>query len=88
MLLTITNTTEPATDLGFLLHKNPDRRQDLELSVGAAHVYYPEASAERCTVALLLDLDPVLLSRGHKDGSTAGPLRPYVNAVPYVASSL
>lgn len=33
MLLTITTTHQPASDLGFLLHKHPDRCQSFELSV-------------------------------------------------------
>ncbi|HKF57980.1 MAG TPA: 3' terminal RNA ribose 2'-O-methyltransferase Hen1, partial [Blastocatellia bacterium] len=55
MLLTITNRCSPATDLGYLLHKNPSRVQSFELSFGQAHVFYPEASHKRCTAALLLD---------------------------------
>jgi hypothetical protein len=54
MLLTITSTHPPATDLGYLLHKNPARAQSFGLPFGAAHVFYPEASSERCTAALLL----------------------------------
>jgi hypothetical protein len=50
MLLTITTTCRPATDLGFLLHKNPARVHEFELSFGRAHVFYPEASDTRCTV--------------------------------------
>lgn len=82
MLLTITSTTPPATDLGFLLHKNPARVQTFELKFGKAHVFYPEATAERCTAALLLDIDPVHLVRGQH-----GPMEQYVNDRPYVASS-
>jgi hypothetical protein len=63
MLLTITTTRAPATDLGFLLHKNPARVQSFPLSFGQAHVFYPEADADRCTAALLLDVDPVGLVR-------------------------
>jgi 3' terminal RNA ribose 2'-O-methyltransferase Hen1 len=85
MLLTITTTAQPATDLGFLLHKHPARVQDVELSFGKAHVFYPEASAERCTAALLLEVDPVGLVRGRGDGD--GALDAYVNDRPYVASS-
>ncbi len=59
MLLTITNDTQPATDLGYLLHKNPSRSRSLALPFGNAYVFYPEASSQRCTVALLLDVDPV-----------------------------
>lgn len=87
MLLTITSTQAPATDLGFLLHKNPARVQSKELSFGQAHVFYPEASAERCTAALLLDVDPVALVRGKAGVKEGGPLAQYVNDRPYVASS-
>ena len=71
MLLTLTLTRPPATDLGFLLHKNPDRVQQFALPFGVAHVFYPEASEERCTAALLLDVDPVGLVRGAASGSLA-----------------
>jgi 3' terminal RNA ribose 2'-O-methyltransferase Hen1 len=83
MLLTITSTTPPATDLGYLLYKNPARAQSFELAFGAAHVFYPEATAERCTAALLLDVDPVHLVRGRQENVEA-----YVSDRPYVASSL
>lgn len=82
MLLTITSTTAPATDLGYLLHKNPARIQSFDLSFGKAHVFYPEAKSEQCTAALLLDIDPVHLVRGQH-----GLLDQYVNDRPYVASS-
>ena len=64
MLLTITTTREPATDLGYLLHKHPDRLQTFQTAAGAAHVFYPEATSQRCTAALLLEVDPVALVRG------------------------
>ena len=86
MLLTIRTTHRPATDLGFLLHKHPERHQVFELSFGTGHVYYPEASDERCTACLLLDVDPVRLVRG-KGGWQDGLLEQYVNDRPYVASS-
>ncbi len=82
MLLTITSTTPPATDLGYLLHKRPGRYQTFDLRFGKAHVFYPEAAEERCTAALLLDVDPVHLVRDHR-----GSLEQYVNDRPYVASS-
>src|SRR5215470_2028001 len=86
MLLTITNTRSPATDLGWLLHKHPERTQTFELTFGKAHVFYPEASDERCTAALLLDVDPVgLVRRGR--GASSFALAEYVNDRPYVASS-
>ena len=86
MLLSITTTCAPATDLGFLLHKHPDRHQRFDLSFGTAHVFYPEANAERCTACLLLDVDPVRLVRGKADWKE-GMLDQYVNDRPYVASS-
>jgi 3' terminal RNA ribose 2'-O-methyltransferase Hen1 len=85
MLLTITTTHRPATDLGYLLHKHPGRFQSYDLSFGRAHVFYPEASAERCRACLLLDVDPVGMVRGK--GHWEGLLDQYVNDRPYVASS-
>jgi len=85
VLLTITTTHSPATDLGYLLAKHPDRVQRFSLSFGDAHVFYPEAELERCTAALLLEVDPIALSRGKQPGG--GPLEPYVNDRPYAASS-
>ena len=85
MLLTISTTHRPATNLGYLLHKHPERFQSYDLSFGKAHVFYPEASAERCRACLLLDVDPVGMVRGK--GLGAGLLDQYVNDRPYVASS-
>ncbi len=84
VLLTITLTKPPATDLGYLLHKSPGRVHSRELAFGQSHVFYPEASNDRCTAALLLDIDPVGLARGRHQGAS---LEPYVNDRPYVASS-
>jgi len=85
MLLTISTTHRPATDLGFLLHKNPAERKSYEFWFGGAHVFYPEASEERCTVAVLVDVDAVGLVRGRKPGGITR--YDYVNDRPYVASS-
>lgn len=88
MLLTITTTHRPASDLGFLLMKHPDRCQSFSLSFGNAHVFYPEVSEERCTAALLIDIDAVALVRNRKrNRSTPRTLANYVNDRPYVASS-
>jgi hypothetical protein len=88
MLLTITTTHQPATDLGYLLHKNPARLHSFALAFGEAHVFYPEATAERCTAALLLDVDPVGLVRNRRGpAGEGGTLEQYVNDRPYVASS-
>ena len=86
MLLTITYTGENACDLGYLLHKNPSRPQTASLSFGKVHVFYPEASADRCTAALLIDINPLDLSRS-KPGSISKNLFDYVNDRPYVSSS-
>jgi 3' terminal RNA ribose 2'-O-methyltransferase Hen1 len=93
VLLTITTTREPATDLGYLLHKHPGRLQSFPTAAGEAHVFYPEATPGRCTAALLLEVDPVALVRGrtgagqrpeHRDSELAQ----YVNDRPYAASSM
>jgi 3' terminal RNA ribose 2'-O-methyltransferase Hen1 len=93
VLLTVSTTYAPATDLGYLLYKHPGRVQEFAQSFGTATVFYPEASDERCTVALLLDVDPVRLARGHARspqgaGETLTSLAHYVNDRPYAASSL
>src|SRR3954453_10611486 len=85
MLLEIKTTHEPATDLGFLLHKHPDRCQSYDLSFGRAHVFYADATATQCTACLLLDVDPVRIVRGKDSGE--GLLAQYVNDRPYAASS-
>ena len=88
MLLTVSTTHRPATDLGYLLHKNPGRFQSFRLPFGRADVFYPVAETERCTAALLLDIDPVSLARlGAGPSNAAGWLQQYVNDRPYVASS-
>jgi 3' terminal RNA ribose 2'-O-methyltransferase Hen1 len=89
MLLTITSSASPATDLGFLLHKNPDRVHEKDLSFGIARVCYPEATAERCTAALIVDIDPVQLVRGRRGGAQGNgfSLTQYVNDRPYAVSS-
>ncbi|MFF3322736.1 3' terminal RNA ribose 2'-O-methyltransferase Hen1 [Streptomyces sp. NPDC002889] len=95
MFLTISTTgtpERPATDLGHLLHKHPEKAQTFSTSHGTAHVFYPEASVERCTAALLLEVDPVaLVRRGKGKGRGGAPdsaLAQYVNDRPYAASSL
>ena len=95
MFLTISTTgtpDRPATDLGFLLHKHPGRAQSFTTSHGLAHVFYPEATEQLCTAALLLEADPVgLVRRGRGKGRGGSPdfaLAQYVNDRPYAASSL
>jgi 3' terminal RNA ribose 2'-O-methyltransferase Hen1 len=91
VLLTITTTRQPATDLGFLLHKHPERVQSFRQPSGQGHVFYPAATADRCTAALLLEVDPVGLVRGRTRGQAPAEgfaLGQYVNDRPYAASSL
>ena len=88
MLLTITAEGENAAALSFLMHKHPDKLQQVELSVGTASIFYPECRKEKVTAALLLDIDPIGMVRNAKN--FAGKdflLGQYVNDRPYVASS-
>lgn len=88
MLLNITTTHKPATDLGYLLHKHPDKFQTFDLSVGKAHIFYPEKSEERTTISLLLDIDPIDMVRSARNlGGEGFALGHYVNDRSYVASS-
>jgi len=82
MLLTLSTTHRPATDLGYLLHKNPATTHTVDLGFGQSHVVYAEATDERCTAALILDIDPVALVRGE-----SARFDQYVNDRPYAASS-
>ncbi|MFC5679135.1 3' terminal RNA ribose 2'-O-methyltransferase Hen1 [Aeromicrobium endophyticum] len=92
MLLTISAgrsaVLEDPTDLGFLLHKHPGRAQRFDVYGGTAHVFYPEVDVDRCTAALLLEVDPVALVRGRSGTNDGFALGQYVNDRPYVASSL
>ena len=87
MLVSLTSTTPPATDLGFLLHKHPDRVRSVDVGLGQAHVFYPEATPQRCTATLFVEVDPIDLARGAKGRRPQG-LEPYVNDRPYAASSM
>jgi 3' terminal RNA ribose 2'-O-methyltransferase Hen1 len=84
VLLTVSTTHRPATDLGYLLVKHPDRVHTFDVPTGTAYVLYPEADEARCTAALLLDVDPGRL-RAQSDTFELGQ---YVNDRPYAASSL
>jgi 3' terminal RNA ribose 2'-O-methyltransferase Hen1 len=86
VLLTISTTMPSPGDLGFLVHKHPDKAQEFALPVGLAHVLWPELSDERSTVALLLEVDPIALVRGERDDSFS--LSQYVNDRPYASSSM
>jgi 3' terminal RNA ribose 2'-O-methyltransferase Hen1 len=88
VLLTLSTTMPQATDLGFLLHKHPDKAQSFSTSMGMAHVFWPEAGDERTTVALLLEVDPIALVRGKGRRDSGFSLAQYVNDRPYAASSM
>jgi len=85
MYLSIATTHAPATDLGFLLMKHPDRMHETELAFGKAIVFFPEATVGRCEAVLTIEVDPVGLVRGRGDAD--GLLDQYVNDRPYAATS-
>lgn len=86
MILEITTSHQPATDLGYLLHKHPDRLQTVDISGGVAHVFYPVADAQNCTACLVLDINPVELVR-NKQANAAFLQEHYVNDRPYTSNS-
>lgn len=89
MTATATDDFPDASDLGYLLHKHPDRVQTFELSVGTATVFYPESSQPRCTVAMIVDVDPIELARSKfRRGAEGFALGQYVNDRPYAGSSM
>ncbi len=87
MLLTISTTHSPATDLGYLLHKNPQRLHSQDFGFGQAHVFYPEAREDLCIAALMIDVDPIGLVRKGGPAGDGFALEQYVNDRPYAASS-
>lgn len=93
MLFTLTYEPGPdagvdATVLGYLLHKHPAKVQTFTAPVGDIHVFYPEATERTCTVAMMLEVDPVDLVRSKRFRGDAGELAHYVNDRPYAASSM
>jgi 3' terminal RNA ribose 2'-O-methyltransferase Hen1 len=95
VLLTLTTTHRPATDLGYLLVKHPDRVHTFDVPTGRAVVCFPEAAPERCTAALLLEVDVERLAAAAARRGRPGPGGPegftlgrFVNDRPYAASSL
>lgn len=87
VFLRISTTHSPATDLGYLLHKHPAKVQNFKLNFGSATVFYTEATDDRCSAVLLLDVDPVGIVRRNRNVHSTFTLFPYVNDRPYVASS-
>lgn len=82
MILTITYEKQNASDLGYLLHKNPYRPQSVDISKGKAYIFYPEISDTSCTVSMVLDINSVNLVRKSKNS-----IFDYVNDRPYTSSS-
>ena len=87
MLFTLSTTQQPATDLGYLLHKNPNRLHEIDIAQGKAWLFYPEAHEARYTFAMTLDIDAVSLVRGSINSQAGGLLDQYVNDRPYAMSS-
>ncbi|GAA5481200.1 3' terminal RNA ribose 2'-O-methyltransferase Hen1 [Haloferula sargassicola] len=87
MLLSLTNRTPDATDLGHLLHKHPARVHETTLPFGTATVFYPRAEENECTAVLSVDVDPVGLVRSTGGRQGGWSLGQYVNDRPYTASS-
>jgi len=87
MLVSLTSTTPVATDLGYLLHKHPDRVRSVDVGFGRAHVFYPEATTGRCTATTYVEVDPFRPARHGKQRRAQG-LEPYLNDRPYAASSM
>lgn len=88
MFLSITlNNHTPASNLGYLLHKHPDRKNSKDLNWGEAHIFFPEVKDSTATAVLLLEVDSLKLQKGSK--SSGNPmLSNYINDRPFVASSL
>src|SRR5688572_19622617 len=79
----------PAGDRpGVLAPQESCEAPDVRAALRERPRVYPEATAERCTAALLLDVDPVGLVRNRKGPSGEGfVLEQYVSDRPYAASS-
>lgn len=86
MLLTITTTHQPATDMGYLLGKHPNRCQTFDFPWAKAHVFYPEASHERCTIALAVELLTHKLNPNNR-GTAHSRQEHFVNDRAYAATS-
>lgn len=87
MLLTISTNAPYAQNLGWLLHKHPDKLQTFDIAGGKAHVFYPEANDLKCTAALLVELDSIGLVKKLNAPGNQLSLEHYVNDRPYVGSS-
>jgi 3' terminal RNA ribose 2'-O-methyltransferase Hen1 len=89
MFLTIATTHNPATDLGYLLHKHPGKMHSKISSQGINYCFFSEVSEERCKACLLMDIAPRHLFKSKLEARfNIVNYNPYVNVRPYLASSL
>lgn len=87
MILSISTSHKPLEDLGYLLHKNPSRIHEFNLSFGKAQVFVSKLSGEEIEMTLMVDVDPVGLVRGKGPFDQGHSLSHYVNDRPYASSS-
>jgi 3' terminal RNA ribose 2'-O-methyltransferase Hen1 len=87
MFISMTTTYVPATDLGYLLHKHPDKMHKRTSSQSVNYCFFSEASVERCTVNLVLDIG-LSHSYGFSKERPKPNYNPHVNDRPYVAGSI
>lgn len=89
MYFSLTSIGPAAADLSFLLRKHPDKVQRFDLPTGVATVFFPESSAERAEMTMVLTVDPIELIRNKSIRHGAGfPLGQFVNDRPYATTSL
>jgi hypothetical protein len=87
MILTISTQQENANELGYLFNKHPNRPQGYNLTFGKAYVFYPVCTDQKCSISLMLDIDPIGLVRRKSSRGGMMPLEQYVNDRPYACSS-
>jgi 3' terminal RNA ribose 2'-O-methyltransferase Hen1 len=87
MYLSIATTYQPATDLGHLLHKHPDRAFKSEGSQSDYYCFFPVATAEYCKACLVLNFNSRPESNGHGRPFLPQLQSQYINDRPYVAGS-
>ncbi len=77
-----------ASDLGFLLHKNPNRVHEFDLSFGQGYVFYPVANDKECTATIFQALDGIDLVRNFNGPKgLSRQLSQYVNDRPFTINS-
>jgi hypothetical protein len=76
VLLTITTTHRPATDLGGLLHQHLDTVQVVPFPFGEAMVCFSQADEARCTASMMLQARPPARPHPHTASAPPTQLRP------------